>query len=77
MSKLKQEELNDFIANGVNPDCVVKRPLYDNYKLQGLSHKEAFKKMIDDVYSIKSDSISDKELALIKEALLKVPGILD
>lgn len=74
MTKPTKQELEDLDINGVNPDSIARKELYDSLRESGMSHKEAARKTIDDINSIKSDSMLPEELRAIKKALLKVPG---
>lgn len=74
MSKLSPEELEDFIRNEIDPESNARRLIYDELRKKGLSHKDALIKTIDDINSIKSESIPKDQLEIIKNALLKGPG---
>lgn len=69
-----KDEIEDIVRNEVDPESLAKKTLYDEFRRQGLSHKEALIKTIDSVGKMKSPDLSNEEMERLRTAILKVPG---
>ena len=68
------DELRELELENIHPDSLGINSIYKPLRGQGVSHRDALRKTIDDINAIESDSIPEEMLRELKRAMLTVPG---